>query len=423
MTSPMADLSRVALVHPTGNAFFRELARAWRRDGRLAEVATCVDWRGPGWLERVLPRGVAAELSRRALSRDTAGPVVTHPWREVARLAASRLGLRRLMRHETGVLSVDTVYRGLDAWFARRIEHGRVPANAVYAYEDGAAATFAAAAKRGWQRAYDLPIAHWRTSRRLLEEEAQRWPEWAPTLLGPADSNEKIARKDRELELATHVICPSEFVAASVPADVRSGRQIVVAPFGSPTRGPDRLGRGSPGPLRVLFAGAMSQRKGLADLFAAVKILAAGERGIELVVMGSPVRPLEFYHAAGVRFTYEGTRPHAAVLELMRTCDVLCLPSIVEGRALVVQEAMSQGLAVIVTANTGTSDVVEDGVNGFIVPIRAPEALARRLAWCMENPEAVAEMGRAAQRASERFSWEKYASTISTAIFPSLTVS
>lgn len=417
--STLADNpGRVALAHPTGNQFFRHLARAWRCDGRLAEVATCIDWRGPAWLDRLLPRGVAAELSRRALSRDTAGPVVTHPWREAARLAAGRLGARALVRHETGAFSVDAVYRDFDAWFARRIARGRLAANAVYAYEDGAAESFAAAAARGWQRGYDLPIAHWRTSRRLLEEEARRWPEWAPTLLGPQDSPEKLARKERELALATHVICPSDFVATSLPAEVRTGRRVVVAPFGSPPCGPERGARDTARPLRVLFAGTMSQRKGLADLFAAMRELGTSAARVELVVMGAPLRPLEFYRRHAVPFTYEATRPHGAVLELMRSCDVLCLPSIVEGRALVVQEAMSQGLPAIVTANTGTSDVVTDGVSGFIVPIRDPAAIARRLAWCVENRAALPELGRAAQRASERFSWANYAATISSALFP-----
>ncbi len=416
MTSPATARDRVVLMHPTGNQFFRNLAQAWRRDGRLAEVATCLDWRAPAWLDRLLPRGMAAELSRRALSRDTAGPVVTHPWREAARLAASRLGARALVRHETGALSVDAVYRGFDAWMAQRIERGRIAAGAVYAYEDGAADSFAAAAARGWLRGYDLPIAHWRTSRRLLEEETRRWPDWAPTLLGPQDSEEKLARKDRELSLATHIVCPSEFVAASLPANVRKDRRVIVAPFGSPLCGPERRTPDTARPLRVLFAGTMTQRKGLADLFAAMRELGT-RAAVELVVMGSPVLPLEFYRAGGVRFTYEATRPHAAVLELMRTCDVLCLPSIVEGRALVVQEAMSQGLPAIVTANTGASDVVEDGVSGFIVPIRAPGEIARRLAWCAVNRAQLDEMGRVAQAASARFSWANHAATISSALF------
>lgn len=417
-TPEMNASSRILLGHPSGNQFFRHLARHWRESGRLAELFTSIDWNGPVWLERVMPRGLVQEMNRRNFTRSIGGPVTTHGEREILRLLASRLGIGALVRHETGIFSVDAVYRDFDRWVAARIARGAVRADAVYAYEDGAADTFAAAAARGWARVYDLPIAHWRTSRRLLEEEAQRWPEWAPTLLGPQDSAGKLARKDRELALATHVVCPSHFVAESLHGQVGSTQQVIVAPFGSPPVGPERSARARSGPLRVLFAGTMSQRKGLADLFAAMRELGRNADEIELIVMGSPVLPLEFYRGTGVRFTFEATRPHAAVLALMRTCDVLCLPSIVEGRALVVQEAMSQGLPAIVTANTGTSDVVEDGVSGFIVPIRAPAELARRLAWCAENRAALAEMGRAAQAASARFSWANYTAAISSALFP-----
>ncbi|MBX3736154.1 MAG: glycosyltransferase family 4 protein [Candidatus Didemnitutus sp.] len=407
---------RVLLAHPTGNEFFRQLARAWRAEQRLAELCTCLDWRGPAWLEAQLPAGLVAELNRRGLSRATGGHVRTHPWREAARLTATRLRGRALTRHETGVFSVDAVYRDFDRWVAHRIARGAVTAEYAYAYEDAAADTFAAAAARGWSRVYDLPIAHWTESRRLLAEEAARWPEWAPTLLGPDDSGTKLARKTQELELATHIVCPSMFVAQSLPAAVRAARTVIVAPFGSPAPCAPREPRTPNGALRVLFAGAMTQRKGLADLFAAVRLLPAAD--LELVVMGSAVLALDFYRATGVRFTYEPPRPHAAVLELMRSCDVLCLPSVVEGRALVVQEAMSQGLPVIVTANTGTDDVVRDGENGFLVPIRSPQALADRLAWCLAHRPQLPRMGSVAQAAAARLTWPSYVAALNTALFP-----
>jgi glycosyltransferase involved in cell wall biosynthesis len=91
---------------------------------------------------------------------------------------------------------------------------------------------------------------------------------------------------------------------------------------------------------------------------------------------------------------------------------VFCLPSIVEGRALVVQEAMSRGLPVIVTANTGADDVVEDGHSGFVVPMRSPEAVAEKIAWFAAHPEARDEMGR------RRYPWSRYAAAVLEALAP-----
>jgi glycosyltransferase involved in cell wall biosynthesis len=405
----------VVLSHPSGNQFFRHLAGALRDARRLAQICTCIDWRGGNAGRRILPARFAAELERRSFSEALGVSVAQHPWHEAGRLVASRLGLHALTRHETGVFSVDAVYRDFDRWVARRLRHAP-GAGIAYAYEDAAEATFREAARLGWQRVYDLPIAHWRMSRQLLDEESIRYPHWEPTLVGTRDSTEKNDRKDRELELANVVVCPSRFVADSLPPDVRLRKRVVVAPFGAP---PTRtwLGArdtGKEGRLRVLFAGSMTQRKGLADLFAALRQLRRAD--IELVVLGSPLAPMAFYHRELPGFSHAAPRPHDEVLTLMRTCDVLCLPSIVEGRALVVAEAMSQGLPVVVTSHTGTADVVEDGKNGFLVPIRNPEALAEKLAWCAEHRSALPEMGEAAQASAARVTWLAYGRTILTAL-------
>jgi len=405
--------SGILLAHPSGNQFFRHLAQAFQRAGMLGELCTCIDWRGGGWRDALVPRGVATELGRRSFSRELGVPVASHPWREVARLVSGKLGCRRLTRHETGPFSVDAVYRDFDRWVAGRLT-AAPGAGMVYAYEDAAEATFSAAKARGWRCVYDLPIAHWATSRRLLAEEAARLPEWEPTLVGTRDSPGKLARKERELALADVVVCPSRFVAESLPQAAREGKRIVVAPFGSPAAGGQVRTSAPAGKLRVLFAGSMSQRKGLADLFATMRGLRRSD--VELVVLGSPVAAPAFYRRMLADFTYEPPRPHEAVLALMRTCDILCLPSIVEGRALVVQEALSCGLPAIITANTGADDAVEEGRSGFVVPIRSPEAIAEKIAWFAEHRAAWPEFSRAAQAAAARFTWTAYGETIVDAL-------
>src|SRR6202035_2213747 len=107
-------------------------------------------------------------------------------------------------------------------------------------------------------------------------------------------SEDKLERKTKELELAQLVICPSQFVAGSVPKSVATNRKVVVVPFGSPPLCPARIASCASGRrLRVLFAGSMSQRKGLGDLFAAMRLL--NRNDVELVVMGTPQAPMEFY--------------------------------------------------------------------------------------------------------------------------------
>jgi glycosyltransferase involved in cell wall biosynthesis len=254
-------------------------------------------------------------------------------------------------------------------------------------------------------------------SRPLLQEEAQRLPEWAPTLVGPDDSAEKLDRKTRELELADMVICPSRFVHDSLPPRIRERTQCVISEFGSPSVSGDCTASraGDEGRrLRVLFAGAMTQRKGLADVFAAMKLL--GRADVDLIVMGAPLAPMAFYRQQFPHFTYEAPRPREEVLALMRRCDVLVLPSIVEGRALVQQEALSCGLPIIVTANAGGADLVDEGRTGFLVPIRSPEKIASALDTLAERRADLPEMRRAAQAKAAEYRWSDYGTRILEAI-------
>ena len=148
-------------------------------------------------------------------------------------------------------------------------------------------------------------------------------------------------------------------------------------------------------------------------MFQATKLLKS--KTIELVVMGSAMRPLSWYRQFA-DFTYERPRPNADVLRLMQTCDVLVIPSIVEGRALVQQEAMACGLPVIATKNAGADDLIVNGETGFLVPIRSPESIAERLDWCASNRSLLAGMGIAAQTRARALSWSGYGEKVVTAV-------
>jgi glycosyltransferase involved in cell wall biosynthesis len=407
--------NRLLFSHPTGNAFARTALVCMHEAGILKEFHTTIA-SYPGNVWDVLGKSEwGREFKRRTFDRRLQPLTVQHPFRELGRMLASRLKFHRLSRHETGCFCIDAIYRSVDGMAARRLRESPQAFTDVYAFEDGALETFRAAKELDIRRFYDLPIAYWETAQRLLHEEAKRLPAWEPTLGGTRDSAAKLSRKAEEMELAEAVICPSQFVANSLPEYVRTKKQIIVAPFGSPRSSPIKDFVPSAGrKLRVLFAGSMSQRKGLGDLFEAVRLLNRSD--VELVIMGAPQVPMEFYRREFNEFVYEPGRPHGQVLELMRSCDVFCLPSIVEGRALVMQEAMSQGLPLIITPNTGGEDLIHEGTTGFLVPIRRPDQIAVKIAWFADNRSALPEMSRAAQVKADQLTWEVYGQTIVKAI-------
>ena len=145
-----------------------------------------------------------------------------------------------------------------------------------------------------------------------------------------------------------------------------------------------------------------------------MKLIRSG--AIELVVMGSALLPIDWYRDQFSDFTYEPPRPHRDVLRLMQTCDVFVLPSIVEGRALVQQEAMACGLPLIATKNAGGDDLIIEGETGFLVPIRAPDSLAEKISWCAANRSRISGMGIAAQKRARELTWRSYGDTVVAAI-------
>ena len=70
-------------------------------------------------------------------------------------------------------------------------------------------------------------------------------------------------------------------------------------------------------------------------------------------------------------------------------------------------EAMASGLPVITTSH-GPGDIVRDRVDGFIVPIRDPEAIVNTIEYLRANPEIRAEMGRSARARALEFTWKAY---------------
>jgi glycosyltransferase involved in cell wall biosynthesis len=397
--------SKYLVCHPTGNANVRAVLDGLDRAGLLEIFYTTVAVQPGDWPLKLVPAKVRTQLLRRSY-RVSHGTVHRAPTREMIRQVANRMHWSQLTAHEVGWASVDAVYRDLDRRAAQWARSCRSRISGVYCYEDGALQTFREAAQHGLARVYDLPIAYVGTLRRLLQAEAERWPAWRATLAGTFDSTEKVARKEEELALADVVMTPSRFVYDSLPAEARAQKACHIVAFGSPQIPPTATWPERSDKLRVLFVGSMTQRKGLADLFEAVKLLQRSD--VELVVLGSLNQPLEFYRQQYADFTYEPPRPHSAVLELMRSCDVLALPSIVEGRALVQQEALACGLPIVVTPNAGGEDLVTEGETGFLVPPGSPDSLAEKLAWLADHRALLPEMREQSMAKAAEYTWMGY---------------
>ena len=404
-------------AHPMGNTFARELAKGLVESGLLTEHWTALDYpERETWL-RWLPVSARRQMQRRRLPDEVKPFTRLRPWMELGRLFGPRLGRGDWSAHEHGRFSVDRVFHDLDRRIARRLTE-RKDVRGVYLYEDGAAESFAVARELGVRTFYDLPIGYWRVARRLLSEEAQLSPEWAETLEGVSDSDAKLARKDQELALADTVFVASSFTQQTLSEFPGVLPEVVVAPYGAPTptanvspsvRHPDD-------PLKVLFVGSLGQRKGLRYLLEAMDSL-KGQGGFNLTLIGTlPGARCDPLRRAVRHHRYIPSLPHAEILGEMRRHHVLVLPSLFEGFGLVLTEAMANGLPIIATPHTAAPDLIENGKEGFLVPIRSTEEIATRLTELRSDETKRQGMAEAALRRSAEQTWRHYRSTISQAI-------
>lgn len=399
---------RVLISHPTGNSFFRAAAKGLADAGMLAGFSTTVASFPGNAFDKLSALGPFSEFKRRKYDAALQPYAKTWPLYELGRLASAKAGFKKLIRHETGLFSVDGVYQNLDKHIADSLNKQQ-GADAVYAYEDGALYTFREAKRLGIPCIYDLPIGYWRSARNLLKLELERWPDWAATLTNFKDSEAKLAKKDEELRLADAIFVASSFTASTLRDFPEKLAPVEVIPYGFPPVGAERVYRKLNGdtPLKLLFVGGLSQRKGIADLFAAVE--AIGNDKVELTVVGhKATHNCPALDMALTKHRWIPSLPHQEVLKLMREHDVLVFPSLFEGFGLVITEAMSQGTPVITTDRTAGPDLIRDGENGWLIEAGSTMALQNAIEKLIANPEIIGEIGKAAMETARLRPWEVY---------------
>ncbi|MCT0227558.1 glycosyltransferase family 4 protein [Synechococcus sp. CS-1331] len=386
----------------------------------MAELASTICWNTNSLIAKSIPQSLRLQLDRRSFSDIPLQLQHSHPLREFLRLFSSQFNIPVLHAHERGALSIDMVYRRFDKYISLRLDRLH-NLTGVYAYEDCALATFEAAKKRKLCCFYDLPIGYWRAAQLLFSEESELQPLWASTLTGLKDSDHKLSRKDQELALADVVIVPSNFVRNTLETFNASSALIKVIPFGSPLVPTLSKTCSHDGPLRVLYVGSLGQRKGLSYALDAIDILGSQ---VKLTLIGKrPVLDCVPLNLALDKHHWIESLPHDQILEQMACHDILLLPSLFEGYALVISEALSRGLPVITTPNSGATETVRDGIEGFIVPIRDVDAIADRLQILIDDRARLALMSHYCLQRAADLSWSMYEDSISTIVQENLCLS
>lgn len=409
----------ILLSHPTSNGNASATARGLYRHGLLTAYYTCISWNPDSALAKKLPRSITRWLDRRKQIDIPSELIHTRPLRELIRNLYDRTGLHGTGVEEGAPFSTEQVYYDLDRHIARQLY--KFPLlKGVYAYDDGALAQFEQAKKMGLTRIYDLPIGHWRELVEVTKIESDAQPEWRTTMKALRDTKAKNQRKDHEIALADVVVVASSYTKKTLGLFPQR-KQVVVVPYGMPpvTTAPRSLTSGD-SPLRVLFVGQLTQRKGISYLFDAINILG---KSATLTLIGTKGGQAKVLDDACQKHRWIETLPHAEVLQEMKAHDVLVFPSLFEGFGLVIGEAMSQGMPVITTANTGGPDIMTDGLEGFIVPIRSAEEIASKLLLLHQDRDLLKHMSDAARDRAMELSWMLYEDRLAESVSAALDAS
>jgi alpha-maltose-1-phosphate synthase len=300
----------------------------------------------------------------------------------------------------------------LEAWWQRRVDADfvswlpkRLPeCDALIALSGSGLKGGHEMRRRGGLYICDRGSSHIRRGEEILREEFHRWDQpYAPT--DPVF----ITKEESEYALADAISVPSgfakqSFVEMGVPAD-----RVRVIPLGVEHERFRKVASPPADEFRVLYVGQGSFRKGLPYLLEGFERLRHPRKRLRVIGALRPEMKRWLYgrHFAGVEFV--GVLPQEKLMRHMSESHVHVLASVEDGFGMVVTQSMACGCPQIVTSNCGASDIITDGREGFIVPIRDGVLIGERLQLLASKPALRQQMGAAAvERVRLLGGWDAY---------------
>ena len=113
---------------------------------------------------------------------------------------------------------------------------------------------------------------------------------------------------------------------------------------------------------------------------------------------------------------FAGMVLHDKMPGILQNYDVMIFPSLGEGFSLSMVEALACGLPIISSTNTGVNDFIDDGKNGFIVPVQNTAAIVDKMEWFINHHEEIPRMGRIAIETASELTWDNYHKKVAAAV-------
>ncbi|MGB3669656.1 MAG: glycosyltransferase family 4 protein [Phormidesmis sp.] len=167
----------------------------------------------------------------------------------------------------------------------------------------------------------------------------------------------------------------------------------------------DRASHTQPG-YRLLYVGRLAAVKGLPVLFESIAKIKQTNPNVVLTIVGDGGERKELEKAAaemGIadNLDFVGYKSQAEVRQYMQQSDIFVLPSFAEGLPIVLMEALAAGLPVVSTQIAGNSDLVENGINGYLVPPGDTVLMAEHIKTLLDDADLRSRLGAAGRQKIE----------------------
>jgi glycosyltransferase involved in cell wall biosynthesis len=220
-----------------------------------------------------------------------------------------------------------------------------------------------------------------------------------------------------EYELADIITVPSSFAYNSFLKKGFTKEKLRLIPYGVDLTKFHPVGTKNVNEFNVVFVGNVSYQKGIPDLITAFKKLKHQNKKLHIVGEISEYIKPYLSDVKSDDIVLYGAVAQIKLKEIYSQSHVFCLPSLQEGLAMVMAEAMACGSPVIATENTGAINLFDDGIEGFILPIRSADKMAEKMQLLADSPVLVEMMSKAAlKKVKSLGGWDSYGETYSNLI-------
>lgn len=290
--------------------------------------------------------------------------------------------------------------------FDKQASEKLVPADIFVGWASFSLHSIAKAKKMGMKTILDEGSSHIEYRRDIVKEEYEKFG------IKPELPHSKLVEKElKEYEKADYICVSSLFAKKTFLDKGISENKIIHIPYGVDLSNFQQIKKND-NLFRIVYAGGMTLRKGVHYLLQAFSELNLPNSELMLIgTINDEIKP--FFKKYEGKFKWVNSVPQGELYKYYSQGSVFTLNSIEDGFGMVIIQAMACGLPVIATENTGGPDIVRDGIDGFIIPIRSIEILKEKLYYLHRNPEICRQMGESAkQRVSGSFSWDNYGDKI-----------